>query len=409
MIPIILLLTLITLVKAEVLYLDNETPLACANIYAGEDWGGPAKDTYIQFSYQELDTPGVMALAIFEWRDYEKIGGVCDDAAIDNKQCEEHEFGRFKVKSEETENLYSRVLTFPINLQGMQQTRYGVFKSGKYCAMVHPVVPNEGFNAKISIKSAYGFLGGGEVGLLFLSRVSVFYHLLTFSIWYYAYRKHVKHAAAVQTYLTKAMGLLVLKSVFVFVNLSLANQSEVAPETFAQVASIVKAVADSLFLSLLIVMSLGYGTIIQSKSLKFYFVSWAVKGAWFCVAYFLLKPLNLPIDMSDFAPQALKITFYIPIMLGLVFTTHYLKKTHQFALARRSAMLTMALFALGIIYAGLYLTFKTHVEQNWSLFEYKWYLPACGELAAEIIYHLCFFLFWFPGPVQPAKEVDKEM
>lgn len=350
-----------------------------------------------------------MSLAIFEWRDYDKIGGVCDEAAIDSKQCEEHDYGRHMVKPEETENLYSRVFSYPINLQGIQQSRYTVFKSGQYCAMVHPLIPNEDFRAKISIKSAYGFLGGGEVGLLLLSRVSVFYHLLTFSIWYYAYRKNVKHAAAVQTYITKAMGLLVLKSVFVCVNLSLANRSEVAPATFAQITSIVKAVADSLFLSLLIVMSLGYGTIIQSKSLKFYFVSWAVKGAWFCVAYFLLKPLDLPIDMSDFAPQALKITFYIPIMLGLVFTTHFLKKSNRPALARRSAMLTLALLALGIIYAGLYLTFKTHVEQNWTLWEYQWYLPACGELAAEIIYHLCFFLFWFPGPVQPAKEVDKEM
>ncbi|KAG5362544.1 hypothetical protein CJU90_5253 [Yarrowia sp. C11] len=261
----------------------------------------------------------------------------------------------------------------------------------------------------MSVKSAYGFLGGGEVGLLLLSRISVVYHLLTFSIWFYAYKKYAKHSAPVQKYLTKAMGLLVLKSVFVLLNLSMTNKYETPPEQITMVTSIVKPVADSLFLSLLIVMSLGYGTIIQSKSLKFYFVSWVVKGGWFCVAYFLLKPLNLPIDLSDFAPEALKITFYIPIMLGLVFTTQYLKKTKQPALARRSAMLTMALLALGIIYAGVFLSFKRHVQQNWTLFEYQWFLPACGELAAEMIYHLCFFLFWFPRPAQAAKEVDKEM
>ncbi|AOW06455.1 YALI0F00792p [Yarrowia lipolytica CLIB122] len=409
MIPQFLLLLWLTLVKGEVLYLDNETRLACANVNAGEDSVGPAKDTYIQFSFDELETPGVMALAIFEWRDYDRIGGVCDDAAIDNNKCEEHEYATFKVKPEETDNLYSRVFSFPLNLQSIQKFRYTVFKSGQYCAMVHPVIPNDDFAAKMSIKSAYGFLGGGEVGLLLLSRISIIYHFVTFSIWFYAYKKNSKHAVPVQKYLTKAMGLLVLKSVLVFVNLSMTNKYETAPELVATVASIVKPVADSLFLSLLIVMSLGYGTIVQSKSLKFYFLSWVVKGGWFCVAYFLLKPLNLPIDMSDFSPEALKITFYIPIMLGLVVTTRYLKKTNQSALARRSAMLTMALLALGIVYAGVYLTFKAHVQQNWTLFEYQWFLPACGELAAEMIYHLCFCVFWFPRPLQAAKEIDKEM
>ncbi|KAG5363882.1 hypothetical protein CJU89_3069 [Yarrowia sp. B02] len=407
MIPLLFLLALFALAKAEVLYVDSENPLACANIYTKQDWGGPATDVYIQFSFQQLDTPGVVALAIFEWRDYDKISFLCDDAAIDGGQCGEHDYARYMVKPEETENLYSRVFTYPLDLQSNQQYRYTVFKSGQYCAMIHPVVPNADFVGKMVVKSAYGFLGGGEVGLLLLSRISVFYHLAAFSIWYYAYRKY-GNAVPVQTYLTKAMGLLVLKSVVVFINLNIANRSE-ANETVALVSSVVKPVADSLFLSLLIVMSLGYGTIVQSKSLKFYFLSWVVKGGWFCVAYFLLKPLNLPIDMSDFAPEALKITFYIPIMLGLVFTTHYLKKTKQAVLARRSAMLTLSLLALGIIYAGLYLSFKNHVQQNWTLWEYQSYLPACGELAAEIIYHLCFLCFWFPRALAPTKDESKEV
>lgn len=205
------------------------------------------------------------------------------------------------------------------------------------------------------------------------------------------------------------MGLLLVKSLFVFLNLSLTNKRESAPEPIVVIASIAKPVADSLFLSLLIVMSLGYGTIIQSKSLKFYFVSWLVKGGWFCVAYFLLKPLNLPIDMSDFAPQALKITFYIPIMLGLVFTTHYLQKTGKQALAKRSAMLTISLLGLGIIYAVVYLGFQSHVTNNWTLWEYQTYLPACGELAAEIIYHFCFMVFWFPTEVPQVKDNHKEV
>ncbi|KAJ2957540.1 hypothetical protein NQZ79_g6784 [Umbelopsis isabellina] len=185
---------------------NDESATTCSGMWSKSAFPG-GTDPYIRVGFDST-SEGDVAVLIYEWNDYSKIGAfdnntqelryICDAEAIADHLCTQGELGTFIINVPENERNTTSIFDhlFTLTPNETDGTIYEVSKTGYYCVAIVPVENSSGalgkFDAWVEWKFPYGELPAidypklmfyGLFSLIYLV-IGIYWGIQTFRYWH---------------------------------------------------------------------------------------------------------------------------------------------------------------------------------------------------------------------------------
>ncbi|CAM0141076.1 unnamed protein product [Umbelopsis sp. WA50703] len=408
---------------------NDESATTCSGMWSKSAFPG-GTDPYIRVGFDST-SEGDVAVLIYEWNDYSKIGAfdnttqelryICDAQAIADHLCTQSELGTFIINVPENERNTTSIFDhlFTLTPNETDGTIYEISNTGYYCVAIVPVENSSGalgkFDAWVEWKFPYGELPAvdypklmfyGLFSLIYLV-IGIYWGIQTFRYWH--------DILPVQNYISGVIFFLAVEMAFNWGYWESYNQTG-------------KTCNISFFMLLIVCM--GYGVVRPSLgSTMKKCVILAATHFFFGVLYVLGTMLMQPEDHGFFLvflvifPLSTTMTaFYIWTLNSINGTLAILdiRKQHVKALMYKrlyrllvfSVCMVIAVFVLNI------LNFGSRLSPDWPAKNWKrrWFMLD-GWL--NILYFIVFFvivILWRPsdnnaryGLEQLSQDEDEAM
>ncbi|KAI8078871.1 lung seven transmembrane receptor-domain-containing protein [Halteromyces radiatus] len=421
---ILWLFFLVSYSLAEEVYLTSDDYYAttCSGVWSQQSIPG-GKTPFIEVTFGEKSY-GSAALLVYEWEDFDKIGGysnvtnemeyICDEQTIRQNLCTKEQEGQFIIRVPANQTTSILTDTIPLNHTIEKAALYKVEKTGYYCVALIPTTSpgsenSTYFEAWVEWKFPYGELPAvdypklvlyGVFALVYLS-VGVFWGIQTFRYWH--------DILPVQHFLSGAIFFLTVEMAFNWGFWEAYNQTGKPSWLLLALVALLNAGRTSISFFMLLIVCMGYSVVKPSlgSAMKKCIIL-ACTHFFFGVVYSLGTMLLSP-ETAGFLvllvifPLSITMTaFYIWTLNSITTTlnTLVLRKQHVKAQMYRRLfrLLVFSVVMVVVIFILNMFTFSDRTSADWGARNWKWrWFMLDGML--NILYFVVFFvivILWRP-------------
>lgn len=409
--------------KGEEVTLSNVRQQFCGGVYSAKDRPGPL-DAKIEIDFEKQpDSNREVTMVVYAYRDIEHLGHpnsnyggdqrryLCDPTSLAERFCTEDELGQIIV--DDKENLAHEVLTRKVSLNNPQGISYEVTGTDYYCVATIPLNSNFKYEASISFQSAYGYLPGTQVNLIWFYAVQAILYIVLCLTWGGFFWRYRHDSLPVQRYLSTLAIVMAIESVVVWGYYVAFNKRGSVPGTKVLLGFTAVTGAARLaytFLMLLIVCH-GYSVVYPSLGRVMLYIR-LLGGLIFITAFIYLlntyySSNGVDTDMFGlFAllPLAFSVgAAYMWTLTALRHTTDYLisRKQHMKVLMYKRVFWILLGSAIAVLFFDvlqilemLTQSFKDMVSNHWR---FKWMY---SDLWPNLVYFCALLLImslWWPS------------
>ncbi|KAL1936295.1 hypothetical protein VTP01DRAFT_429 [Rhizomucor pusillus] len=374
----------------------------------------------------EKSSQGPLALLVYEWQDFDKIGKyneltgevqyVCDENAISQHLCDTSQYGGFIVPHNETDK--SSIFTQTYNLNSSESaepaiTLYKVENTGYYCVAMLPATLDQDittyFDAWIEWRHPYGNLPAADYPKLLFYGASFVVYLSVGAFWAIQTFRYWHDILPVQHFLSGAIFFLTVEMAINWGFWEAYNQVGSPSYGLLALVALLNAGRNSISFFMLLIVCMGYSVVKPSlgsamKRCIFLACTHFFFGVIYSLGVMLLSPETAGfLVLLVIFPLALTMSaFYIWIFNSLQITldTLELRKQHVKATMYRRLhrLLIFSVIMVVVIFILNMFAFSGRNEVDWAAKSWKWrWVMLDGLLnALYFIVFLVIVILWRP-------------
>ncbi|CAO3697283.1 unnamed protein product [Umbelopsis ramanniana] len=423
---------------------SEESATSCSGMWSKSAIPG-GTDPYIRVGFED-QSEGDVAVLIYEWSDFDKIGVVdnstgtlkyiCDSSAIADHLCPSSDLGAFIINVPENERNTTSILNQAVSLKANDSDGaiYSISKTGYYCLAIVPVEDASGayghFGAWVEWRFPYGELPAVDYPKLIFYGVFSIIYLIIGLFWAVQTFRYWGDILPVQNYISGVIFFLAVEMAFNWGYWESYNQTGKTSWGLLILVALLNAARNSISFFMLLIVCMGYGVVKPSLgSTMKKCVILAATHFFFGVLYVIGTMLMQPEDHGFFIvflvifPLATTMTaFYIWTLNSINRTLAILdiRKQHVKALMykRLYRLLIFSVCMVVVVFVLNILNFGSRMSADWPAKNWKrrWFMLDGWLNILYFIVFLVIVILWRPtdnnaryGLEQLSQDEDEAM
>ncbi|KAL1915962.1 uncharacterized protein VTP21DRAFT_6350 [Calcarisporiella thermophila] len=256
-------LTCMVYAETAVITINDLYPQKCSGVWADASGG---RNSSITLTFDD-DSTGELAVVIYDWTDFDKLGYKPDNSSIPYYVCDEEALARGYCNSSMrgsyiiSPGYNNAIITHAFNLTSGstdRQLEYSVSTTSYYCAVISLVSGSANYRASVRWQQPYGELPASDYPKLVYFRIQTIALIAIGAFWLLLSFRYWRNILPVQNYVSIVIFMAMIQHAFTWAYWNDYNIFGRPSWILLSLSVVLNAAKNSLSFFMLLIVSMGY-------------------------------------------------------------------------------------------------------------------------------------------------------